>query len=541
MKFKVDRPVMGFVSQPGAARARRRRRRTRAVREREKKRPRVVIMLGFLVGSLGTWPGFYPQTVPLVDIPPSGNKMRRRPGRRPRTEVKDPRGPRETTVERTTPLPPLAPLDGAQPGIRTRSPARRRRKGWRPPPVPWTIYRYVVAEVLRVFLLGVLAVSIVYTTFAAYQTARSGLQLTYVWPLLSKTFAYPLQFSIPLAFLFAVTLAVGRMVGDLEVMALKSHGLSHIHVYAPVLGFGLALAGASFYLNGWVIPDIHYEKRNLQTYILSQLENLGSGYNRRILLPDDEGSLWVGAYEGTELRRVMVDLMTRKESGLMPALREHLPGKLPSKITVLAREGKLDIHPDRRSVILNLRSVQVLIPEVVRGTAAGSDYFHQTVTITENVLVPLSFAPKSRGIKDRSLPDLLQHIGKLREEAAASEEGAAGLARAAFKDTGEKRRGRDPSARLAAASAEVHRRLAFVFACLTFPLVGVALSLLLDRWSRLVPFFAGNLVVIVLFYPLLLLGQILGERGFVPAVSLAIPNAVLLGLGILLFRRVARP
>jgi lipopolysaccharide export LptBFGC system permease protein LptF len=408
------------------------------------------------------------------------------------------------------------------------------------PPVPWTAYRYVVGEVLRVFLLGVLAVSIIYTTFAAYQTARSGLQLTFVWPLLFRTFAYPLQFSIPLAFLFAVTLAIGRMVGDLEIMALRSHGLSHVHVYAPVMALGLALGGLSFYLNGWVIPDIHYEKRNIQAYILNQLDNLGSGYNRRILLPDDEGSLWVGAYEGTDLRRVMVDLTTRKESSLLPAIREHLPERLPTKITVLANEGKLEIHPSRKAVVLNLRAVQVLIPEAVRGTGLTNDYFHQKVDITQNVLVPLSFAPKSRGIKDRGLPDLLGHMAGLRGEIAKESELAAGLARASFSEGGGKRGRRDASQRLAAARTELHRRMAFTLGCLTFPFVGVALSLLLDRWGRLVPFFAGSLVVIVLFYPLLLLGQILGERGFLPAVSLAIPNAALLALGWVLYRKVGR-
>jgi lipopolysaccharide export LptBFGC system permease protein LptF len=327
-------------------------------------------------------------------------------------------------------------------------------------------------------------------------------------------------------------------VGDREITAFKSHGLSHVHVYAPVMALGVALAGLSFYLNGWIIPDIHYQKRNLQTYILSQLESLGSGYNRRILLPDDEGSLWVGAYDGTELRRVMVDLATRRDSGLMPALREHLPEKLPSKITVLAREGKLEIHPSRQSVILNLRAVQVLIPETVRGATVVNDYFHQTVSITQNVLVPLSFAPKSRGVKDKSLPDLLEHLARLRAEAAAARAEAAGLARASFKQAEKGRK--DIPGRIASASTELHRRYAFTVACLTFPLVGVALSLLLNRWSRLVPFFAGNLVAIVLFYPLLLLGGLLGERGFVPPFSLALPNAALAILGIILLRRVAR-
>jgi lipopolysaccharide export LptBFGC system permease protein LptF len=138
-----------------------------------------------------------------------------------------------------------------------------------------------------------------------------------------------------------------------------------------------------------------------------------------------------------------------------------------------------------------------------------------------------------------NLPDLLQYMSKLQPEIAASGEAATGIVNASFKESDEKKGRKNAPLRLAAASTEVHRRLAFTIACLTFPFVGVALSLLLDRWSRLVPFFVGNLVVIVLFYPLLLFGQILGERGFVPALSLAIPNVVLFGLGCFLFRRVA--
>jgi hypothetical protein len=72
----------------------------------------------------------------------------------------------------------------------------------------------VAGEVLRVFILGVLAISLLYTTLAAYQTVRSGIQLGFIWPLIVSTFAYPLYFSIPISLLFAVTLVMGRLVSD---------------------------------------------------------------------------------------------------------------------------------------------------------------------------------------------------------------------------------------------------------------------------------------------------------------------------------------
>lgn len=425
---------------------------------------------------------------------------------------------------------------------------QRRRKRWWTARVPWTIYGYVVGEVLQAFLLGVLAISLLHATLAAYQTVRSGLQLSFVWPLVASTLAYPLYFSIPISLLFAVTLVVGRMVNDLEVTAFRTHGISHIHVYAPVLALGLGLAGLSFYLNGWVIPRVHYERRNLQAYVLKQIENLGSGVNRTIMLPDGDGTLWVGAYRGAELRSVRVDIIPDKSSGLAPAIREHLPSRIPGKITILAREGKIEILPDRRSMVLNLRAVEVLIPEEVRGGSSGIDTFHQKFSVTDTVRIPLSFVPKTPNSKDRSTADLLAYVKELEQKLGRpgpAPAPAATIQPASFKEEeDDEDSAGDPDEpirrRIAAGWTEFHRRQAFAISCLTFPLLGVSLSLLLDRYSRLVPFFFGNLSVIGVFFPLLMVGSILGDRGVLPAISLSLPNVALLVLGVFLSRKVVR-
>ena len=46
-----------------------------------------------------------------------------------------------------------------------------------------------------------------------------------------------------------------------------------------------SITGVAFYVNGEVVPVIHYEKGNLRDAILAQLEDLGSGRNRSLLLP----------------------------------------------------------------------------------------------------------------------------------------------------------------------------------------------------------------------------------------------------------------
>lgn len=452
-----------------------------------------------------------------------------------------PASPRGVDVSRTGAYSPLAPTAPAElpggPGARYR---RRPRPWWRIP-VPWTLSFYIIVEIFRVFVLAVVAVSLVYTVVAAYQTVRSGLQLGFIWPLLAKTFAYPLYYSIPISFLFGVTLALGRMANDLEIAALRTHGVSHVQMFIPVAVLSVLLCALSIHLNGWVVPEIHYEKRNLQAYILEQLESLGSGENRTLLLPDGAGTLWVGAYDGTRLWRVDIDLHLGDNSQLLGEIRGRLPQRLPSRIKILAREGSLELLPDRTAVILDLRGVDVLIPEALRGATVANERFHQRLSISESVVIPLSFAPKSPGIKDRTQPELSRHISALEDEVRHLRMlERHNLAYATHASDEEVSARRQKESRLAGARTEFHRRLAFSFSCLTFPVLGVALTFLLQRWNRLVPFFAANLVVIGLFYPLLMVGVSLGKSGFLPFASLALPNLAVLALGVFLMRKVVR-
>lgn len=394
------------------------------------------------------------------------------------------------------------------------------RRRWSPLRNPWTLQRFMALEILRVMVLGVLAISVLYLAVVAYQTVRGGVQLSLIWPFLIKIFAYPLYYSLPLALLFGVTLTLGRMVGDLEVAAMRCHGASHLQIYFPVLTLAVLVSVVAYLVNGWVVPRLRYERRNLQQYVVRQLENLGAGVNRTILLPDGGGSLKVGAYDGTELRKVHIDLYRNLQSRFVPAIRDKLPEKLPSKVTVLAREGKLQITERHDGIIVHLRGVELLIPETITGTPTGSDKFHHKFAITESLAIPLTFAKKKPSTKDLTSPDLAARVDTLRSELSLDPDNS-GLRRSLNK-----------------ARSEWHRRLAFAISAITFPLIGISLCLLLNHRSRLVPFFAGNVTVLALFYPLLMVGSSLGERGLFPALSLALPNLVLLAAGVYLTRKV---
>lgn len=395
------------------------------------------------------------------------------------------------------------------------------RRWWSRLGVPWTLWRYVALEILRIMIIGLIAVSLLTTAVTAFQTVRSGFQFTFIWPFLLKIVAYPLYFSIPLSLLFGVTLGLGRLVAELETAAMRCHSASHLQILTPVLLLGLAAASAGWWINGWVVPDLHYEKRNLQQYVLRQIENLGSGRNRTIFLPGG-GSLLVGAYQGDQLWRVQVDLNRELQSRLVPQVEKQLPSRLPDRVTLLAKTGRLEFPGDRQGLLIHLQDVEVLVPEHTT-TRSGTDaWCVQKFSISESFSIPVSLERRAPGIKDLRNPDLRAHIADLRSHLLLEEDDEAAL-RA-----------------LAESRKEWHRRLAFCLSSLTFPLLGAGLCFLLDHRGRLVPFLAGNLVVIAVFYPLLMTGVSLAERGIFPPIAMAIPNVALAVLAVLLLRKVFR-
>ncbi len=393
---------------------------------------------------------------------------------------------------------------------------RRRR-------VPWTIGKYVGMEAIRTVVLCILLISLLYCAMVTFQTIRSGIQFAFIWPFLIKTFAYPLFFSLPLALLAGVTLAYGRMTADLEVAAIRYHGASHLQMFGPVLVLAMACGGLGHYLNGWIIPDIHFEKNNLQQYIIRQLESLGSGVNRTILLPEGSGSLFVGQYNGTDLNRVQIDMHRDLQSTFVPQVRNQLPQQLPETVTLLAVQGRIEITPDRRGVNLHLRGVEILIPEHISGTKSGKDSFIQKFSISESITIPLSFQSRQRKLKDLQNPELNSRIDEI-EKRIAIGPGKPGIGR-----------------ELRLALGERHRRNAFSLSGVTFPLLGAALCFMASFTSRLVPFFMSTIIVLVTFYPLLMVGTYLARSTDIqPILALAIPNAALILVTAVFLQKVVR-
>jgi len=140
--------------------------------------------------------------------------------------------------------------------------------------MPWTLYRYILREVLSILALCLAVLVTVLSFFIALKPLSEGLLdgLSLVKFVL-YTIPTVLAFALPFAGAFASTLVFLRMAGDNEITACAASGISYFRVLLPVIALGLVLMGLLLYMSNFVIPG-YYKKaaRTAQADALTMIE-----------------------------------------------------------------------------------------------------------------------------------------------------------------------------------------------------------------------------------------------------------------------------
>lgn len=124
--------------------------------------------------------------------------------------------------------------------------------------MPWTLYRYILRELLTVMAIATTVIVSLFSFGAAIKPLSEGLldpQALFKFIILvSPTF---LAFILPFAAAFASTLVFHRLTSDNEIVACSASGMSYHLILYPVLVLGIALTLGVFYLSNWVLPRFH--------------------------------------------------------------------------------------------------------------------------------------------------------------------------------------------------------------------------------------------------------------------------------------------
>src|SRR5688572_29498054 len=110
--------------------------------------------------------------------------------------------------------------------------------------MPWTIYRYILRDLVKLLLLRTTVPAVVIGFAAAIKPLSDGM-LGAEGLIKFVLYSIPTMIgvAIPFSAAFASTLIFCRLTADNEILACRASGMSYLTILLPVLFLGLALTG----------------------------------------------------------------------------------------------------------------------------------------------------------------------------------------------------------------------------------------------------------------------------------------------------------
>jgi lipopolysaccharide export system permease protein len=366
---------------------------------------------------------------------------------------------------------------------------------------------YAAREVLQYALLGFLGVgAILFTQNALRQIsdfASMGLQTGDVLAILGALVAMLSAYAVPVAFLFGVLVAVGRLSSDSELIAMRALGVSLGQFTVPFLVLAVFVSAVT----AWLLATVEPRARTSLTQVAADVATRGAivepGTFRRL---DREG-----------LRLLFVDARNEETNELEGVLLSDRTSPERSFTVVASRARfRLDDGQSRAHLVLEDGDIHFESPDpnedTYRRVAFGS--FDYSFDIGEF----LSQGPRPQEMTTPQIRQVLDHF--------ATHDGK----------PPEHLRVKTPERY----EIQYHRRLALPVAPILFALLGVSLGIRRVRGARSL----GMLVCIGLvfgYYALLSFGTSLAEDRKLPAaVALWIPNLVFGAMAVPLMMRARR-
>lgn len=381
------------------------------------------------------------------------------------------------------------------------------------------IHRSVVVDTLKVFAITTVAALLLMTLGGgAKEGVARGLPPALVARILPYLVPEMLRFVVPGCLLFAVCSVFGRMSADNEIVALKALGISPLRIVWPTLVVAYALSMFTYWLYDvcavWARP-------NLQREVSQSIHEIAYSYLRANRSFSSQGAaIVVRDVSGDQLIGPLITL----EAGR---------GGLP--VTIRAARARLSSEPSRG--VLRVECEDSEVDVVGRGNLRFPDGFAHDIVLRDFHQVHEDHrSPAGLGLAviPRQIVRERQEVERL-ESALRAHDHSSSAPPAQLLQSRDSRR-----ERLHRLLAEPHRRLANGLGCLCFALVGVPVALLRRSGDVMSVFFVCFLPILLVYYPLLMLGESLARQGVYPQCSVWLADSALCAAGGLLLYRSTR-
>lgn len=356
-----------------------------------------------------------------------------------------------------------------------------------------TIDRYLIRQILPAFLLALAVLTFVLAVQPALDRAEELLSKNVpvgtVGFLLLTLLPQALGLTIPMAFLIGTLMALGRLSGDREGVALLACGVSPVRLLRPVLALALVLGLADLYVLTRLIPDAN------QTFRETTF---------RLVYQQGEADIKPGVfYEGFPGKVIFVRSTEADGTWTGVMVADTTTPDRPA--LTLADSGRLELQADARIVNLWLSDASRYLP------AADQVGYDRTQDAELRLPVdPTAVFGDGTFALTRDLAEL--DIAGL--QARAAERVAEGLS---------------PHNEI----IRIQQMFSFPVACMVFAVLALPLGLHTRKEGKLAGFTLG-LAMIFAYYALLAQAEALTKGGSFPAIwARWVPNIALGAAGVL--------
>ena len=362
-----------------------------------------------------------------------------------------------------------------------------------------TLITYLISEVLPPFLLGLLAFTFILLIGRLLRLIElvisRGVPPIQVGKLLLLIMPTFLEMTVPMAFLLAILLGLGRMANDQELLAMKASGISPLQILWPIAGLSLIVSSLTLFTTLYARPTANSAlKKELYNIAKSRV---GTALKEKVF-NDDFPKILVYVEEiippgNTAQGILIVDKRDR--------VREDI---------ILGKVARISTDDESNTLALKLFDGSIYEREKNREGFSQTRFNIYDFKLDMDELVG-PVRQKETGPKELPLTDLLKSI-----------------------EVKQQRGDKSIPERM-----EFQQRLAFGFIPLVFSVLGVALALL-PRASRASRSWGLMLCMfwLLVYYVLLSLGKALGDKGLLqPIPALWLPNLTIGFIALVFFRK----
>jgi len=383
-----------------------------------------------------------------------------------------------------------------------------------------TLHKYLIRQVLASLLLTVAVFTFVLLIGDALKEILPLLvsghaRFSTMLEVTGYLIPFILVFALPMGFLTATLLVFGRFSADQELTAARASGISLISLVSPVLLLSIFFCGVS----AWVNMDLGPRSRVAFKDLIFQLrgELAGDQLPEGRFIRDFPGYIF---YTEKNNRGRLENVMIFK-----------LENETNVSLTVTAPTGNIEVNSTNKQMFLHLfqpRSINN------RGEISEMGEFISQNIYPTNSSQNAAFHPK---ISDMTFWQLRDELANLEKELSLPPPAATNSAelRAQLDAARKQRNDLTEPVRV-----EMHRQVAFSFACFGFALIGIPLGIRVHRRETNIGI-AIALMLVLVYYSFMLVGESLSTHPeWSPHLIFWLPNFIFQATGAVLLWRANR-